>query len=834
MSGIEFASAILGILAVGAKVTTCLFDVSQTLANTPEYIKTTLITVKETSLILKQLELYINQVHSVSDDIRSLLSIDHLSETLTGCVLTHSELEKHLDFIKRPEQDVSMFDRGKWLLREKEIKSVVIRLEGHKSTFTLILQILQCHSMRRAQETLDRLSKHMESNAAKDAILQAHLQQYKLNATQNEPVDSQSVYSVDLNNILPDTSGTATITSIDNPGSVLSEQAENTQITRRSLLKYENVLKSSWIYRRIDFSWSKTSILSRSRSERGMNPSILSKETWDTISNIAVYRLPIEAAGVYNSHRYEPTTFENPSGTLPTLEMETEGLPIVNSPQSNSKTKYTPPRSPTEIFAPTEKADKRERRPIYPLNLTFIFPPKLSDELEQLEFPNPHFVSQEGLFQVLAKTILDTGAILDTKNRDGKTSTLVLWGRTGYGKTETVLNFLATEFSPINTNLPHRIWVQASTEDQIVQAYSTLAKQMGLVSRDSTDQRAHTDSLYNWFETTHLRWLLILDNVPNLSTIFNFVPRRSSGTVIITTRDRPSPQNHNNTPGPTRSLRFEKIEGLNEKQAIMIVESYFRDKEADIENEAVKLAEKVGFVPIGLQAAIKYMQEQTTSLNVFNQEWTATEAFLSVCKVGHGYRGPTEGHHALANDLDTDQQLSNLWQEEFSLANVYRRPVALNNFGSRPRATISENCAAIYTWFDIKTINFRILSIILTLSPFKNLSPSPPFSQDEAAQYMFGEFLALSNHASNNHNVDKLAQISCAMAFSPEARTKSLDLVCSVILPSISTTIAERVEGIDFIDCVTILNERFTGFATDFEVSSAPLSFISALKDAAV
>ena len=59
---------------------------------------------------------------------------------LSGCVLTFSELEKILDEMK--VEDMVMVDCMKWARKEIAIIGPIQRLQNHKASLSLILNVL--------------------------------------------------------------------------------------------------------------------------------------------------------------------------------------------------------------------------------------------------------------------------------------------------------------------------------------------------------------------------------------------------------------------------------------------------------------------------------------------------------------------------------------------------------------------------------------------------------------------------------------------------------------------------------------------------------------------
>lgn len=61
-----------------------------------------------------------------------------------------------------------------------------------------------------------------------------------------------------------------------------------------------------------------------------------------------------------------------------------------------------------------------------------------------------------------------------------------------------------------------------------------LASELDLASQD--EQEAMARAALRWLEETNLGWLVILDNVPDVASVEDWVPKRGNGTIIITTR----------------------------------------------------------------------------------------------------------------------------------------------------------------------------------------------------------------------------------------------------------------------------------------------------------
>ncbi|KAF3103208.1 hypothetical protein TWF102_009966 [Orbilia oligospora] len=112
MEAIGLAASIVGLIAASAKFIPWLIDISNKIADVPDSVRTMMLELNETSIILKGVQAYINEEEQVAAHRKSLISLENISITLTGFVVTYSDLEKHLDFVKAGDES-SSFDRSK-------------------------------------------------------------------------------------------------------------------------------------------------------------------------------------------------------------------------------------------------------------------------------------------------------------------------------------------------------------------------------------------------------------------------------------------------------------------------------------------------------------------------------------------------------------------------------------------------------------------------------------------------------------------------------------------------------------------------------------------------
>ncbi|KAK6517506.1 hypothetical protein TWF281_004158 [Arthrobotrys megalospora] len=314
MEAVGLAASIVGLLAAGAKLIPWLVEITNKIADAPESVKSVMSELKETSIILEQVQRYVLETWAAAQNRRALILLEHISVTLTGFVVTYSDLEEHVDFVQ-PNGEISKFDRTKWLFKEKDILDVIRRLQNHKYSLLTMLNILQCYSLQEAREQMQHLSQLVERVLSQDQRLASQLRHHRGQSSATVLPVPDSIWA-------PSTIGggsrAPTITSAKASSAkipISSRSFNLRSVVRRgsSFFSFEQDLLSSWVYKRSGLNYSKSSLTSREGSERHIAMSALSQLSWAEVSNISVFSLPIFITDVYNGFRYNTGPTDNVS-----------------------------------------------------------------------------------------------------------------------------------------------------------------------------------------------------------------------------------------------------------------------------------------------------------------------------------------------------------------------------------------------------------------------------------------------------------------------------------------------------------------------------------------
>ena len=142
MDPLSVVAAVVGLLGAGAKISSSLDSLISSTQDVPSLAVSAHQEVTDITAALTLLQTYISGQMQIRTERESLILLEHVLTTLTGCVTTYSDLQTVLDGLKKGD-DLTVFDRVKWLRNQTRVTTIVQRLQNHKSSMTLMLSILQ-------------------------------------------------------------------------------------------------------------------------------------------------------------------------------------------------------------------------------------------------------------------------------------------------------------------------------------------------------------------------------------------------------------------------------------------------------------------------------------------------------------------------------------------------------------------------------------------------------------------------------------------------------------------------------------------------------------------
>jgi hypothetical protein len=144
MDPLSVTASIVGILAAAGKIGELLHGTISTAKDAPSVILGIACEVEEFRAALSALQILLANLESTHTPRAALIQIDQLIATLTDSVLTFSELETAIaPFVTLRGAKVPRRARIRWVRAEDSCNKIVERLQRHKATISLMLNIFQ-------------------------------------------------------------------------------------------------------------------------------------------------------------------------------------------------------------------------------------------------------------------------------------------------------------------------------------------------------------------------------------------------------------------------------------------------------------------------------------------------------------------------------------------------------------------------------------------------------------------------------------------------------------------------------------------------------------------
>lgn len=225
---------------------------------------------------------------------------------------------------------------------------------------------------------------------------------------------------------------------------------------------------------------------------------------------------------------------------------------------------------------------------------------------------NPHFTGREDLLAQLQQRLAPPGA-----SRAGNIRQVALMqaqaliGLGGIGKTQTAIEYAYR--ARAQGRYTHTLWMTAASEEALMSTFVALASLLPIFAAEAeTDQQKLAAAIIEWLEHCEQPWLLIFDNVDDLSLLQPYLPRRGNGCVLLTTR--------NSAVGSLASSLEVETMGIMEGTQLLLRRAQLFANASDEEiDEAGNLVVALAQFPLALDQAGTYIEETGCSVRDYLQ-----------------------------------------------------------------------------------------------------------------------------------------------------------------------------------------------------------------------
>lgn len=142
MDPLSVMASVVGLLTAAGAVASILSTVKSSISDAPRLLDHVLREVKDVEIVLSAIHKFLIGISSAPIRRIALIQVDQLIATLTESVLTFSELEALVKPLEARSGN-SLWERVKWAWKEDTVSDILQRLQRHKSSLSLMLNIVQ-------------------------------------------------------------------------------------------------------------------------------------------------------------------------------------------------------------------------------------------------------------------------------------------------------------------------------------------------------------------------------------------------------------------------------------------------------------------------------------------------------------------------------------------------------------------------------------------------------------------------------------------------------------------------------------------------------------------
>ena len=184
--------------------------------------------------------------------------------------------------------------------------------------------------------------------------------------------------------------------------------------------------------------------------------------------------------------------------------------------------------------------------------------------------------------------------------------TQAISGLGGIGKTQTAVEYAYRYRQKCGAVF----WVRSETETELTTGFVEIARRLDLPQKEAQDPNDTVAAVKRWLEQ-HSDWLLIFDNADNPTLLKPFCPQASPGHILLTSRAQVF--------GVLGIAQPMALEQMQPQEALeFLCKRTGRDSTDQLEQEtATHLAAELGYLPLALEQAGAYIQEQQARFQTY-------------------------------------------------------------------------------------------------------------------------------------------------------------------------------------------------------------------------
>jgi hypothetical protein len=205
---------------------------------------------------------------------------------------------------------------------------------------------------------------------------------------------------------------------------------------------------------------------------------------------------------------------------------------------------------------------------------------------------NPHFIGGEELLEKLRNKLCE-------EQGNKFNHRVALFGMGGVGKTQVAIEYVVKFKEKYNSVF----WITAVDQPSLILGFQEIAIKTKLINTEGMDGVSIAKEVLRWLEKQN-SWLLVMDNVDDISIVNNYLPdvTPGEGQILLTTRD-PS-----TTGIPVQGLEVGVFESQMAANLLLLRADLDDNGDAEINSEALKMVKELGFLAFAIEQAAAYIR----------------------------------------------------------------------------------------------------------------------------------------------------------------------------------------------------------------------------------
>jgi hypothetical protein len=142
MDPLSITASVVGLLTAAGSVASILSKVKAAIGDAPRLMDQLLLQVNELETVFSVVNQFLVGITEAPRQRTSMIQVDQLVATLTEAILTFSELGALIALLGEGSE-ISMRRRMKLAWKDEKLSSIMLRLDRHKTSLSLMLTVVQ-------------------------------------------------------------------------------------------------------------------------------------------------------------------------------------------------------------------------------------------------------------------------------------------------------------------------------------------------------------------------------------------------------------------------------------------------------------------------------------------------------------------------------------------------------------------------------------------------------------------------------------------------------------------------------------------------------------------